>query len=86
MPNVLETHNRCTGHDPRSAQNSENTSAYGLGDVLLQQHQLRELQPVAYASRSMTETEPRYSQIEKEAMTLVWACEKFQVNIIGKSI
>ena len=61
-------------------------SAYGLGAVLLQQHQPAVWKPVAYASRSMTETEQRYSQIEKESLALVWACEKFSDYVIGKSI
>ena len=60
-------------------------SAYGLGAVLLQQ-QSGEWHPVTFASRSMTDTEKRYSQIEKEALTLVCACEKFSDYVIGKAI
>ena len=56
----------------------------GLGAVLLKQH--NEWKPVAFASRSMTDTEKRYSQIEKEALALVWACKKFSDYVIGKSI
>ena len=59
-------------------------SAYGLGAVLLQQH--NEWKPVVFTSRSMTDVERRYSQIEKEALALVRACEKFSDYIIGKSI
>ena len=61
-------------------------SAYGLGAVLLQSHEREEWKPIAYASKSMTETEKRYSQIEKEALALVWACEKFADYVIGKHI
>ncbi len=32
--------------------------------------------PVAYTSRSMSETEQRYAQIEKEALAITWICEK----------
>ena len=39
--------------------------------------------PVAYASRSMSKTEQRYVQIEKEALAATWACEKFSTYIIG---
>ena len=39
--------------------------------------------PVAFASRSMTETEKRYAQIEKEALAVTWACEKFSTYIPG---
>ena len=39
---------------------------------------------MAYASRAMSETERRYSQIEKEALGIVWACEKFKDYIMGK--
>lgn len=39
--------------------------------------------PIAYASRSMTEMEQRYAQIEKEALATTWACEKFSTYILG---
>ena len=39
--------------------------------------------PVAFASRTMTETERRYAQIEKEALAITWACEKFSTYILG---
>ena len=42
--------------------------------------------PIAYASKSMSETEKRYSQIEEEALALVWTCEKFADYVIGKQI
>ena len=44
-----------------------------------------EWQPVAFASRSMTETECRYAQIEKEALAVTWACEKFRDYILGRN-
>ena len=37
---------------------------------------------ISYASRSLTETERRYSQTEKEALALIWACEKFHPYIM----
>ena len=60
---------------------SADASAYGLGAVLLQKED-SEWKPVAYASRSMSETERRYAQIEKEALAITWACEKFSMYIL----
>ena len=73
-------------YDPTaSAKISANASAFGLGAVLLQKNDGL-WRPVAFASRSMTETERRYAQIEKEALVPTWACEKFSDFVLGKHI
>ena len=63
---------------------SANASSYGLGTVLLQVQEDDTKKPIAYASRSMTSTEQRYAQIEKEALATTWACEKFSDFVLGK--
>nr|XP_037285108.1 uncharacterized protein K02A2.6-like [Rhipicephalus microplus] len=42
-----------------------------------------ERRPVAFASRSMTETEQRYSQTEKEALATTWAIQQFDEFVRG---
>ena len=61
---------------------SADASSYGLGAGVLQRHG-SDWKPIAYASRSMTETETRYAQIEKEALATTWACEKFSTYVLG---
>ena len=62
---------------------SADASSFGLGAVLLQRQPEGQMKPVAYISRSMTPTEQRYAQIEKEALALTWACERFSDYLIG---
>lgn len=57
-------------------------SPVGLGAVLVQE-QRGEFRVISYASRSLSDTERRYSQTEKEALALVWACERFHIYIYG---
>ena len=54
----------------------------GLGAVLTQR-QGGETRVIQYASRSLTDVERRYSQTEKEALALVWACERFHLFLYG---
>ena len=61
---------------------SADASSFGLGAVLLQ-HDTKQWRPVAFASRSLSEVERRYAQIEKEALATTWACEKFVDYLLG---
>lgn len=56
-------------------------SQHGLGAACLQGGR-----PIAYASRTMTETETRYAQIEKELLAVVFACSRFNDYIYGKPV
>ena len=54
-------------------------SEVGLGAALLQNGQ-----PVAFASKSLSSTERRYAQIEKECLAIVFSCECFDQYIHGR--
>ena len=41
---------------------------------------------ITYASRSLTETEQRYGQTEREALGIIWACEHLHLYIYGKPL
>ncbi|XP_019737023.1 uncharacterized protein K02A2.6-like [Hippocampus comes] len=54
-----------------------------VGAVLSQLHGGTE-RPVAFASRSLTPTEQRYSVGEREALACVWACERWHMYLYGR--
>ena len=59
----------------------------GLGAVLVQHEPSSDRKyVVAYASRALTQTEQRYSQTEREALAVIWACEHFHIYIYGKPV
>lgn len=57
-------------------------SPVGLGAVLVQE-QDNERRIICYASRTLSDVEKRYSQTEKEALGIVWACERFHMYLHG---
>lgn len=57
---------------------SVDASPLGFGSVLMQNGKV-----IAYASRSLTDVEQRYIQTEREALSIVWACEHFRLYLYG---
>jgi transposase InsO family protein len=71
-----------TFYDPNKPLTLENdASDYGLGSVLKQDDR-----PVAYASRTLTDTERNYAQIEKEMLAITYGLEKFHHYTYGRNL
>lgn len=62
---------------------SADASSFGLGAVLTQKQPSGDWRPVAYQSRAMVRAEQQYSQIEKEALAITWACDRFSHFLVG---
>ena len=60
-------------------------SPWAVGAILLQEQADHTYQPVAYGSRSLTETEQKYGQIEKESLAIVFGCEHFHMYLYGRN-
>ena len=60
-------------------------SPVGLGASLTQTNPKNDQDKVVicYISKMLTESESRYSQIEKEALALPWACERLHLYLLG---
>lgn len=56
-------------------------SSEGLGCVLLQ-----EGRPISFASRTLSKSEKRYAQIEKELLAICFAFEKFHYFVYGHPV
>ena len=57
-------------------------SPVGLAAILTQKKTIDESPKIiAYASRSLTDVERRYSQTEKEGLAIVWGCEHFNLYL-----
>jgi hypothetical protein len=58
-------------------------SPVGLGAVLAQYDPKNpsEKKIITYVSRTLSDVEQRYSQIEKEALAVVWACERLHLYL-----
>lgn len=52
------------------------TTDYGIGGVFTQLHTDNTERTVAFASRTLTAAERKYSTVEKEALACVWATER----------
>ena len=62
-----------------------NASQIGL-EAWLRQDSSGSEQTVAMASRSLTDTEKRYSNIERECLAVVFGLEKFEYYLLGREV
>ena len=56
-----------------------NDSTTGLGATLLQDQK-----PIAFASKTLTDTESRYANFERELLAVVYECERFHTYLFGR--
>lgn len=60
---------------------SVDSSKSALGAVILQNNK-----PIAYSSKTLTITQERYAQIEKELLAIQFGCEKFHQYVYGHRV
>ena len=59
-------------------------SLRGLVACLIQKYK-GEDQPIAFASKSLRDAETRYTNIERELLAIVFACQHFSTYLLGRS-
>ena len=62
---------------------TNDASPVGVGAILEQKQQDGTYRPIYYASRKLSKVEAKYSQFEREALAVRWACEKFYLYLYG---
>lgn len=59
-------------------------SPHALGAVLVQKDKNGNNRIISFASKTLTDTERRYAQTQREALAVVWAAERFYYYLLGQ--
>ena len=73
-------------YDPTLPLNlAADASAYGVGAMISEKYQDNSERPIAFVSRTLTPTEQKYAQVEKEALALVFGVKRFHQYLYGRT-
>lgn len=74
-----------THYDPNlPVRLAADASPYGISGIISHVMQDGTEKPIAYASRSLSKTEQKYAQIDREALGIFWAVKKFYPYLYGR--
>ncbi|XP_054746122.1 uncharacterized protein K02A2.6-like [Anastrepha obliqua] len=85
LKDILSSKLLLTHYDPtKGIIVAADASNYGLGACIFHEFEDGSLKAICHASRSLTPAEKHYSQIEKEALAIIFALTKFHRMIFGR--
>ena len=85
LKNILCTDTILAHFDPQEQIGiSCDASDVGIGAVLFHRYSDGTERPIANASKTLSDTQRRYSQVQKEALSVIYGIQKFHQFLYGR--